>query len=107
MHSCLLFTMKAFLNVFNLQVVNIRSEGQTVRRGTAIVSLSSQEALANALKMNSMVNSAFSLETNCSFTFFKKLSSKFYPCLRLQLHEVGLHIISFSLHFFFLIRSLF
>ncbi|VIO92040.1 RNA binding protein, putative [Brugia malayi] len=35
-------------------VVNIRSEGQTVRRGTAIVSLSSQEALANALKMNSM-----------------------------------------------------
>ncbi|KAL4003276.1 RNA recognition motif family protein [Acanthocheilonema viteae] len=35
-------------------VVNIRSEGQAGRRGTAIVSLSSQEALVNALKLNNM-----------------------------------------------------
>ncbi|CAG9535768.1 unnamed protein product [Cercopithifilaria johnstoni] len=35
-------------------VVNIRSEGQAGRRGIAIVSLSSQEALVNALKLNSM-----------------------------------------------------
>ncbi|KAM3722942.1 putative RNA-binding protein [Dirofilaria immitis] len=35
-------------------VVNIRSEGQTTRRGIAIISLSTQEALVNALKLNGM-----------------------------------------------------
>ncbi|MCP9258348.1 RNA binding protein [Dirofilaria immitis] len=36
------------------KVVNIRSEGQTTRRGIAIISLSTQEALVNALKLNGM-----------------------------------------------------
>ncbi|VDO50773.1 unnamed protein product [Onchocerca flexuosa] len=35
-------------------VVNILSEGQATRRGIAIISLSSQEALVNALKLNGM-----------------------------------------------------
>ncbi|VDK73993.1 unnamed protein product [Onchocerca ochengi] len=35
-------------------VVNILSEGQAARRGIAIISLSTQEALVNALKLNGM-----------------------------------------------------
>uniref|UniRef100_A0A915PSZ5 RRM domain-containing protein n=1 Tax=Setaria digitata TaxID=48799 RepID=A0A915PSZ5_9BILA len=37
---------------FDSVVVNIRSEGQGTRRGTAVVSLASQESLVNALNLN-------------------------------------------------------
>uniref|UniRef100_A0A0R3S0B0 RRM domain-containing protein n=1 Tax=Elaeophora elaphi TaxID=1147741 RepID=A0A0R3S0B0_9BILA len=51
-------------------VVNIRSEGHAGKRGIAIVSLSSQEALVNALKLNSMVDFNMNFPVDAMVTIF-------------------------------------